>query len=69
MCMRSDKVGYAPHLGVFLRDLEDRLEIGKVQELVLEAITNVRSNYVSADEAISALNTNLYDLTQVRIIV
>ncbi|KAK4882783.1 hypothetical protein RN001_006102 [Aquatica leii] len=64
MCMRADKVGYAPHLGVFLRDLEDKLEIAKVQEQVLEAITNIQGASATAEEAINALNNNLYDLTQ-----
>ncbi|XP_018320831.1 nuclear pore complex protein Nup154 [Agrilus planipennis] len=64
MCMRSDKVGYAPHLGVFLRELEDKLEIAKVQEKVLESITNQHHNNPSDEEAIVSLNCNLYEVTQ-----
>ena len=35
MCMRSDKVGAAPHLGVFLRELEDLMEVVRVQQQVI----------------------------------
>jgi len=34
MCMRSDQVGYAPHLGVFLRDLEDKIDVARIQQQV-----------------------------------
>ncbi|KAF5299489.1 hypothetical protein FQR65_LT01071 [Abscondita terminalis] len=64
MCMRADKAGYAPHLGVFLRDLEDKLEIAKVQDKVLEAITNLQGSSATTEDVITMLNNNLYDLTQ-----
>lgn len=65
MCMRSETVGYAPHLGLFLRDLEDKIEIGKVQEKILNAIVSVRSTHEEAQQAVTNLNANLYDITQV----
>lgn len=65
MCMRSDKVGYAPYLGVFLRELEDKLEVAKVQELILDAITSLKGAVPNAEEAIVALNSNLFDITNV----
>lgn len=34
MCMRSDKVGSAPHLGVFLQELEDKMEVAAIQQKV-----------------------------------
>lgn len=64
MCMRSDKVGYAPYLGVFLRDLEDKMEVAKVQELILDEITNLKGQIPNADEAIAALNSGLYEISQ-----
>ncbi|KAF7285413.1 nuclear pore complex protein Nup154 [Rhynchophorus ferrugineus] len=64
MCMRSDKVGYAPYLGVFLRDLEDKMEVAKVQELILDDITNVKDQLPNAHEAIAALNSGLYEISQ-----
>ncbi|KAF2899844.1 hypothetical protein ILUMI_06343, partial [Ignelater luminosus] len=64
MCMRSDKVGYAPHLGVFLKDLEDKLDMAQVQEQVLNAIINIKTTQPNAEQAITALNSGLYDLTQ-----
>ncbi|KAB0800462.1 hypothetical protein PPYR_06202 [Photinus pyralis] len=64
MCMRSDKIGYAPHLGIMLRDLEDKLLIAKVQEQVLNAIFSLQSGSSTAEEAINALNNHLFDLTE-----
>ena len=63
--MRSDKVGYAPYLGVFLRDLEDKMEVAKVQEQILEAVVNLRGTHPAAEEAIVALNSGLYQISLV----
>lgn len=65
MCMRSDKVGYAPYLGVFLRDLEDKMEVAKVQEQILETIINLQDQIPNAHEAIAALNSGLFEISQV----
>lgn len=35
--MRSDKVGAAPNLGVFLRELEDQMEVARIQQKVTVA--------------------------------
>lgn len=64
MCMRSENVGYAPSLGVFLRDLEDKLEMAKVQEQVLDSIVNLQGRVPDVEDAAIALNNGLYDLTQ-----
>ncbi|KAJ8961865.1 hypothetical protein NQ318_021483 [Aromia moschata] len=64
MCMRSDKVGYAPHLGIFLRDLEDKMEVAKVQEQILEAVVNLQSQIPNAQEVILALNSELFEISQ-----
>ncbi|VEN48383.1 unnamed protein product [Callosobruchus maculatus] len=64
MCMRSDKVGYAPYLGVFLRDLEDKMEVAKVQEQILDTITSMQGQIPNAQEAISVLNSGLYEISQ-----
>ncbi|CAG2063492.1 unnamed protein product, partial [Timema podura] len=63
MCLRGDKIGYAPHLGLFLRELEDRLDIGYIQQKILISVTNQRAHNRLAEEAIEKLNSNLYDLT------
>ena len=34
MCMRSDGAGCAPHLGVFLHELEDMVQVARVQKQV-----------------------------------
>ena len=34
VCMRSDQTGYAPYLGIFLRELEDKLEVARMQQQV-----------------------------------
>lgn len=64
MCMRSDKVGYAPYLGVFLRDLEDKMEVAKVQEQILETIITLQNEIPNAHEAIVGLNSGLYEISQ-----
>ncbi|CAG9765140.1 unnamed protein product [Ceutorhynchus assimilis] len=64
MCMRCDKTGYSVDSGMFLRDLEDKIEVAKVQNLILEDITNFRTQIATADEAISALNSGLYEISQ-----
>lgn len=66
MCMRSDKIGYAPHYGIFLRELEDKIDIARVQEQILNAIICIRSTHDRAQEAAEKLNSNLYDITQVK---
>lgn len=63
--MSSDEVGYAPYLGVFLRDLEDKMEVAKVQEQILDAIVNLQGHIPNAADAIVALNSGLYDVSQV----
>lgn len=65
MCMRSDKEGYAPNLGVFLRDLEDKMEVAKVQEQILQTIINLQGHIPNAHEVIAALNSGLYEISQV----
>nr|CAD7578934.1 unnamed protein product [Timema californicum] len=64
MCLRGDKIGYAPHLGLFLQELEDRLDIGYIQQKILISVTNQRAHNRLAEEAIEKLNNNLYDLTE-----
>jgi hypothetical protein len=32
--MRSDQVGYAPQLGVLLRELEDKIDVARIQQQV-----------------------------------
>lgn len=65
MCMRSDKVGYAPYLGVFLRDLEDKMEVAEVQKQILEAVCTLKGAHPAAEEAEVALNSGLYQISQV----
>lgn len=65
MCMRSDKIGYAPYLGTFLRDLEDKMEVAKVQEQILDTIVNMQNQILNSQEAIITLNSELFEITQV----
>lgn len=32
--MRSDQAGYAPYLDIFLRELEDKVEVARIQQQV-----------------------------------
>ncbi|XP_051175538.1 nuclear pore complex protein Nup154 isoform X2 [Leptopilina boulardi] len=66
ICMRSDRAGYAPYLGVFLRELEDKVEIARIQQQILETIVN-QENILDADtvrDARMRLNSSLLDITQ-----
>lgn len=62
MCMRSDTVGYSAHNGVLLKNLEDKLEIARVQKLLLDALAD--QNDADAREAVQSLNFTLYDITE-----
>lgn len=64
ICMQSENVGYAPYLGQFLRNLEDSQAVAKVQMLVLNAIQNLRSSHPNKDDAITLLNSGLFEVTQ-----
>ncbi|KAJ8921993.1 hypothetical protein NQ315_008631 [Exocentrus adspersus] len=64
MCMRSDKVGYAPCLGMFLRDLEDKMEVAKVQEQILDAVISLRDQIPNARDIINTLNSELFEISQ-----
>ncbi|XP_046658271.1 nuclear pore complex protein Nup155 [Homalodisca vitripennis] len=64
LCMRSDQVGCAPHLGVFLHELEDYLEVANVQKKVLDALSSSLSMHRQADDAIRRLNSCLLTITE-----
>ncbi|XP_044758799.1 nuclear pore complex protein Nup155 [Coccinella septempunctata] len=65
MCMSSSQTGYAPCLGVYLRDLEDKLDVAKVQEQILSALKNMNNGRTpSINDAISALDSGLYQISQ-----
>ncbi|XP_034940368.1 nuclear pore complex protein Nup155 [Chelonus insularis] len=66
VCMRSDQAGYAPYLGVFLRELEDKVEIARIQQQILETICNQANLYntMTVRDAKLRLNSSLLDITQ-----
>ncbi|XP_033607158.1 nuclear pore complex protein Nup155 isoform X2 [Cryptotermes secundus] len=64
VCMRSDQVGYAPQLGVFLRELEDKIDVARIQQQVLEALTKLKGRNRLAEDAILRLNSSLLEITQ-----
>lgn len=65
MCMSSSQTGYAPCLGVYLRDLEDKLDVAKVQEQILNTLKNINVGHNPAiNDAISALDSGLYQISQ-----
>ncbi|KAJ8681583.1 hypothetical protein QAD02_017375 [Eretmocerus hayati] len=66
VCMRSDEAGYAPHLGVFLRELEDKVEVARIQQQILDTICNQQTlfdNMIVRDAKLR-LNSALLDITQ-----
>ena len=66
MCLRSDQVGCAPQLGVFLRELEDMIDVARIQQQVLEAVTKLKGRHRMAEDAILRLNSCLLEITQVQ---
>lgn len=67
MCMRSDTVGASAHNGVLLKELEDKLEIARVQKQILEAVGTFRATNNTKD-AIRSLNSSLYNMTHVSLL-
>lgn len=64
MCMRSDSVGASAHNGVLLKELEDKLEIARVQKQILDAVGTFTATNNTKD-AIRSLNSSLYNMTHV----
>lgn len=67
MSMRSDTIGYSVHHGEFLRDLEDKLDIAQIQKQILDTLNTNRpgpSESVQVRDAVSALNSRLYNMSQ-----
>uniref|UniRef100_A0A336MUH0 CSON006340 protein n=1 Tax=Culicoides sonorensis TaxID=179676 RepID=A0A336MUH0_CULSO len=62
MCMRSDSVGASAHNGVLLKELEDKLEIARVQKQILDAVGTFTATNNTKD-AIRSLNSSLYNMT------
>ncbi|EDW63290.1 nuclear pore complex protein Nup154 [Drosophila virilis] len=64
MCMRNETVGSSVTNGIFLKELEDKLEIARVQKAVLGAMGSILNTNPAARQAIKDLNMALYDITQ-----
>lgn len=64
LCMRSDQVGCAPQLGVFLRELEDMIDVARIQQQILEAVTKLKGRHRMAEDAVLRLNSRLLEITQ-----
>ncbi|CAK9797720.1 Nuclear pore complex protein Nup154 [Anthophora quadrimaculata] len=64
VCMRSDQAGYAPYLGIFLRELEDKVEVARIQQQILDTICNQHLSDRLSEEAFRALNSSLLDITK-----
>ncbi|XP_061397239.1 nuclear pore complex protein Nup154 [Musca vetustissima] len=64
MCMRNDGVGYSITNGVLLKELEDKLEIARVQKTVLDAVSEHAAKNRNGSEAVKELNKSLFDITQ-----
>ncbi|XP_039282164.1 nuclear pore complex protein Nup155 [Nilaparvata lugens] len=68
ICMRSDDVGCAPHLGVFLHELEDLVQVARIQKRVLDAVSSLAAggghHEAAATEAVTRLNSALLTVTE-----
>lgn len=64
MCMRNSNVGSASQNGILLKDLEDKLEIARVQKFILDSInSNNHINDHEKQDALQELNATLYEMT------
>ncbi|XP_043796299.1 nuclear pore complex protein Nup154 isoform X2 [Apis laboriosa] len=64
VCMRSDQAGYAPYLDIFLRELEDKVEVARIQQQILDTICNQHLSDRLNEEIFRALNSSLLDITK-----
>nr|XP_017099232.2 LOW QUALITY PROTEIN: nuclear pore complex protein Nup154 [Drosophila bipectinata] len=64
MCMRNGNVGSSITNGIFLKELEDKLDIARVQKGVLADMRALASRNIEAASAVKELNFALYDITQ-----
>ncbi|XP_043248349.1 nuclear pore complex protein Nup154 isoform X2 [Colletes gigas] len=64
VCMRSDQAGYAPYLGIFLRELEDKVEVARIQQQILDTICNQHMADRLSEDVFRALNNSLLDITK-----
>ncbi|XP_003693542.1 nuclear pore complex protein Nup154 isoform X1 [Apis florea] len=64
VCMRSDQAGYAPYLDIFLRELEDKVEVARIQQQILDTICNQHLSDRLNEEVFRALNSSLLDITK-----
>ncbi|XP_067621641.1 nuclear pore complex protein Nup154 [Eurosta solidaginis] len=64
MCMRNDSSGYSIANGVLLKELEDKLEIARVQKCILDTLSACRQTDHNVVQALEKLNYTLYDITQ-----
>merc|ERR1712001_361023 len=60
ICMESHRGG----TGQLLHDLEEKMEVARVQLQVLDTLNGLRGHVQEAEAAISQLNSDLIDLTQ-----
>ncbi|RZF37133.1 hypothetical protein LSTR_LSTR015323 [Laodelphax striatellus] len=58
LCMSSDATGRAPHLGVFLHEIEDLVQVARIQKQVLDAVSALAGQHQQAPEASSEANQN-----------
>ncbi|EDW28316.1 GL19137 [Drosophila persimilis] len=63
MCMRNGNVGSSVTSGIFLKELEDKLEIARVQKAVLVDMTALAQKNPDASMAVKELNYSLYEIT------
>ncbi|KAL5281513.1 NUP155 family protein [Megaselia abdita] len=62
MCMRNDNTGYSATNGALLRDYEDKLEIARVQKIMLDTLQR-QPQIESTNKAIASLNSTLFSIT------
>lgn len=65
MSLRNNKTGFTTQNGLFMRDIEDKIEIAAIQQKVIDNIQLMKSQIQDVDNILSILNKRLFDVTQV----
>ncbi|XP_065211453.1 nuclear pore complex protein Nup155 isoform X2 [Planococcus citri] len=64
VCMKSNKSGAAPLIGVLFQEVEDNLQVAQIQLKIQKILSNSVTRKPGADAAVRTLNSKLFNLTE-----
>lgn len=68
MSLRNNKNSFTTQNGLFMRDIEDKIEIAAIQQKVIDNIHLMTSQIQDVDNVLALLNKHLFDVSQVHLI-